>query len=955
VTQELRLVVNRPGLSAIAYRIATHGRFRRNLLERIAAEPALRGLTTRGDDDFAIAMLDAWSSAADVLTFYQERLANESYLRTATERESLGHLARLLGYELGPGVSAGAALAFTVDPVTSRGEPVPLPAGVKVQSIPGPDQPPQTFETSESIDARVLYNELRPSRAGVVTGPLFRLTLDSIKLDELGPEDDPHPLLIFSPGAGGSRMLLRRYTAAAVDGLIVITWRGPEPPADDLLNVVIFNRASDVRDIAGDLVTLEPVPPTYKLSEGFVVPVLLSDKTGDEAYFSTLGTLSDASSLRVPLIVRPGQRAPGSFAPDRTARISNRFAGVDRNERRLLLSARLQVGDVILAVRADDPRRWRVSTVEAATARPDVGGTDVILARFRGPTFATPSAAPERLFVLRKQAAIFGHNAPDPLLLGGVDKSLFVGENPAGGWVDFGLIEGLVELDAVYPGIIAGDRLLLRDGAAVRLVTVTRVETNTLARYALTSRATRLLVVNPGEGDPLGSFNRRRTEIFFAPEPLSILADPRTDPVEGAVIDLATPVPDLAPGRAILVSGTPEDATAPATEIAVIAAVAPGGATLTLTASLLRSYRRDTVTIRANVARATHGETVTEILGGGDPGAPLQRFDLKQAPLTHISAQNARGRVNTLEVFVDGERWREVDTFEGTGPKDHVYVVQLGDEGAASIQFGDGVRGARPPSGTANVRASYRRGTGLPGLVRAGQLSLLTAPPRGILAVTNPLPSAGAAAPEALADARRNAPLQVRTIGRVVSLRDYEDFARAFTGVAKAHAVAFRDRDRQGILVTVAGFGDTQIPSGTPTHDNLLAALRDAGAPGVLVRLQPYTAVPFTVAGRVTAAPDRDLPTLRAALRAALLARFGFDAREFARPLYPSELVAAIQAVPGVVAVDLTSPSAPLPAFAATRPATPDAPALTELLTIDLTDPTNPNDPLALGGLEVTR
>ena len=105
----LRLVTNRPGLTAIAYRSATHGRFKRALLERLASEPALRGLTTRSDDDFSIALLDAWAGAADVLTFYNERLANESYLRTATESESLRQLARLLGYELAPGVSATTA------------------------------------------------------------------------------------------------------------------------------------------------------------------------------------------------------------------------------------------------------------------------------------------------------------------------------------------------------------------------------------------------------------------------------------------------------------------------------------------------------------------------------------------------------------------------------------------------------------------------------------------------------------------------------------------------------------------------------------------------------------------------------------------------------------------------------------------------------------------------------
>ena len=59
----------------------------------------------RDDDDFSIALLDAWATVADVLTFYQERIANEAYLRTATERLSVLELARLIGYQLRPGVA----------------------------------------------------------------------------------------------------------------------------------------------------------------------------------------------------------------------------------------------------------------------------------------------------------------------------------------------------------------------------------------------------------------------------------------------------------------------------------------------------------------------------------------------------------------------------------------------------------------------------------------------------------------------------------------------------------------------------------------------------------------------------------------------------------------------------------------------------------------------------------
>ena len=119
-------------------------------------------MQTRDTDDFSIALLDAWATVADVLTFYQERIANESYLRTATERRSLLEQARLIGYELRPGVAASTCLAFTVTDAPGSPRRATIEAGTKVQSVPGQDEKPQTFETVETVEARVEWNALKP-------------------------------------------------------------------------------------------------------------------------------------------------------------------------------------------------------------------------------------------------------------------------------------------------------------------------------------------------------------------------------------------------------------------------------------------------------------------------------------------------------------------------------------------------------------------------------------------------------------------------------------------------------------------------------------------------------------------------------------------------------------------------------------------------------------------------
>ena len=135
---------NPPGQEALRYRIGVHSSFLRRMLARLGVETIpdgdyqddrpLRDLTTRDTDDFAIGLLDAWASVGDVLTFYQERLANEGFLRTSDERLSILELARAIGYELKPGVAAETYLAFQVDEAESTPDTVPVPELTQLQT-----------------------------------------------------------------------------------------------------------------------------------------------------------------------------------------------------------------------------------------------------------------------------------------------------------------------------------------------------------------------------------------------------------------------------------------------------------------------------------------------------------------------------------------------------------------------------------------------------------------------------------------------------------------------------------------------------------------------------------------------------------------------------------------------------------------------------------------------------
>ena len=137
-----RPVFQSTGLSQVRYRVGTQVDFLRSALAALSDPEfsALRSLTTRDTDDFTIALLDGWATLADVLTFYQERIANEFWLRTATERDSILRLAQLIGYRLKPGVAAETRLSFFLDETPGAPTEVPLEIGTKVQSVPGTNE-----------------------------------------------------------------------------------------------------------------------------------------------------------------------------------------------------------------------------------------------------------------------------------------------------------------------------------------------------------------------------------------------------------------------------------------------------------------------------------------------------------------------------------------------------------------------------------------------------------------------------------------------------------------------------------------------------------------------------------------------------------------------------------------------------------------------------------------------
>ena len=773
-------VDNRPGLTAIAYRVGTHSQFKHSMLARLSKiakdSPALQQLKTRADDDFSIALLDAWATVADVLTFYQERIANESYLNTATEPLSLLGLARLIGYELRNGVAASTYLAFTVEDAQGTPGKATIDIGTKVQSVPGQDELPQTYETIEKIEANAAWNAMKPQ--------ITQMAWPKLKDTEV-------------------------YLKGTTTGL---------KPGDGLL-----------------------------------------------------------------------------------------FVGNERE------------GNV-------DSQQWDFRVVVKATI--ESGCTHVIWDRPLGSQKTYP-AQNARIYTFRKRAALFGANAPDVRTLPDdvllhYDGMTWYSPNPTGPQIQRAVewnftLSNPINLDAVYPNLVPtnnpGDEsktqyswIVLSLHSYCKLYCVEKVSESSPNKYTLTTRTTKLTLDKAKIEDLQYFAGQLRSVVVFAQsEELEIAESPITDPLPNSQIPLAQAVPGLQQGRTLIISGKQDGAKDSAPLISEVVTVSfADNLTINLEKGLANTYDRTTVTIYGNVAQATHGETVAEeVLGSGDASQSYQHFSLRQSPLTYVSASTPGGAESTLKVYVNDIEWLEVPTLYGQWPRSRVFVTQTADDGKTTVQFGDGRTGARLPTGQENVKAMYRKGIGQKGAVKAGQLSLLMNRPLGVKEVTNLQDASGAKDSEELDDARRNAPLTVRTLDRLVSLQDYEDFACAFAGITKALATWAWSGQARGVFLTVAGTNGEAVNDTSSTYKKLISAMQAAGDLYVPLTIQTYRPAYFIVAARVKVDSGLLTDKVLVAVKDAVSTHFSFEGRTFGQPVTQSEVIAVIQAVPGVVAVDL--------------------------------------------------
>jgi len=296
----------------IDYLAKDYSSFRQALLDFIPTR--LPEWTERSEADLGVMLLELFADSADKLSYLQDRVANEAFLSTATQRRSVaGHLA-LIGYSMDQGASAGTFLQLHVNTVHTLLSGLSIP-GLKVSTVPGSSTDPIiVFETLGGATLRPQHNQM----------PIYTwanqnccLPASALSLALCGSYDQLHSgdyLLVEDKS--GNRDVVRLVAEPQIVTPIVGGPVGSPPSA--LITIVRWSEATPLtRDYClCDTSASPPMPCTWV--RGNVVPA-----THGETVTEGIRTLTaeQAQVLQLELAAlppgtkRPRQRLPLGHAP----------------------------------------------------------------------------------------------------------------------------------------------------------------------------------------------------------------------------------------------------------------------------------------------------------------------------------------------------------------------------------------------------------------------------------------------------------------------------------------------------------------------------------------------------------------------------------------------------------------------------------------------------------------
>lgn len=267
----------------------------------------------------------------------------------------------------------------------------------------------------------------------------------------------------------------------------------------------------------------------------------------------------------------------------------------------------------------------------------------------------------------------------------------------------------------------------------------------------------------------------------------------------------------------------------------------------------------------------------------------------------------------TISVTIGDETYSEVSHFQDSTPDSLYFMADIDALDGVTVIFGDGQNGAVPPQG-AVMTVSYLTTLGERGNLAPGRITQILTPvySDGVqvsLSVTNPVPATGGTSRETIEHARRQAPAELRTLWKAVTLEDYKALAEGFPGVAKAQVLDTNDcQNIRYYNVRLAIAPDGGGPPSALLKRDLADFLERRKAITVEVNLFDPIYRPIDIDAEVYAWPGEVLENVRSRIEFQLAEFFAFDRVGFGQAVHQSDLVALIDGVRGVSYLNMYAP-----------------------------------------------
>lgn len=327
---------------------------------------------------------------------------------------------------------------------------------------------------------------------------------------------------------------------------------------------------------------------------------------------------------------------------------------------------------------------------------------------------------------------------------------------------------------------------------------------------------------------------------------------------------------------------------------------------------------------RGNVVLVDHGRTIPDeelqpaVVPEGKPYRPrLQRrgithsvrYHHEQAlyrPVTAAMIQDPRAALPAVKLHENGEVWSARGALLSSDRFAAEFVVEMENDGYASLRFGDNILGRSPDVGS-RLKATYRIGNGRGGNVGAEAIAHVITEIEGITGVRNPMPARGGTEPESIEQVKLYAPQAFHTQKRAVTESDYAAVAQSHPEVQKAVATLRWTGSWHTMFIAVDRRAGRPVDAAF--EEELRAFLEPFRMTGHDLEIEVPRFVPLEIALTVSLKPDY----LRSTVKAALLETFSTadlpDGRRgyfhpdnftFGQPVYLSEVVATAMQVTGV-------------------------------------------------------